>query len=266
MNQAGIVVSNKNIGGCNYLLRLKVRKGFKCFPGQFINLEVSRDIVPLLRRPFSVFDFRRGRLDIVYKKIGVGTSKLSERKPGEELSFIGPLGNSYLGLFRKDLSGRIRKMCGNIVLIGGGTGAASVHFLASELKKMKVDFTAIQGAASGKDIVASAAFKKIGTKFTTVDGSFGTKGLVTDILMEMLKDNTVIFACGPKGMLKAVYEKSRKRKNVHVYGSFEEYMGCGIGACVSCVIEVKSGKGTEYKRVCKDGTVFDLKDIVWEES
>lgn len=243
---------------------MKVRQAFKCLPGQFVNIEVCRDIVPLLRRPFSVFDFKKGSLDIVYKVMGTGTSKLAERKPGEKISFIGPLGNYYSGVFQWDLSDWVKEMGKNIILAGGGTGAASVHFFASELNKQKTDFTAIQGAASKKDIVAADTFRKFKTKFSTVDGSLGRKGLVTDLLTEVLKDNTVVFACGPKGMLKAIYDVSLKRKNVQVYGSFEEYMGCGIGACVSCVIEVKSGAGAEYKRVCKDGTVFDLKDIVWE--
>ena len=264
MKQTGKVISNKPIGGGNYLLRMKVRQGFKCLPGQFINVEVCTDVVPLLRRPFSVFDSVKGRVDIVYKAIGAGTAKLAQRKPGEAISFIGPLGNSYTGVFPWDLSDWVKEMGKSVILIGGGTGAASVHFLASVLHGKKISFSAIQGAASKKDLVAPASFRKFGARFTTVDGSAGKKGLVTDVLKQMIADNAVIFACGPKPMLKAVYEESLKKKNVSVFGSFEEYMGCGIGACVSCVIEVKAGDASEYKRVCKDGTVFDLKDIIWE--
>ena len=151
MNQTGTIVSNKPIGGGNYLLRMKVKQGFKCLPGQFVNIEVCPDIMPLLRRPFSAFYFKKGSLDIVYKELGIGTSKLAERKPGEKLSFIGPLGNYYSGVFQWDLSDWVKEMGKNIILIGGGTGAASVHFFASELNKQKTAFTRSEERRGGEE-------------------------------------------------------------------------------------------------------------------
>ena len=97
----------------------------------------------------------------------------------------------------------------------------------------------------------------------TEDGSCGTKGFVTEILKTQLKDNTLIYACGPEQMLFAIQKLAGTKKNVKVLGAFEAYMGCGLGACLSCVIEVKTPKGTENVRVCKEGPVFDVEKIVF---
>jgi dihydroorotate dehydrogenase electron transfer subunit len=250
------VVSNEKIGESLYRMKLDAGKKMSAKPGQFVNVLVSDSYQPLLRRPFSIYDADGKSLSIVYKVIGDATKILSRKKPGDILDIIGPLGNTY----PEPQKGKQKQ---DLILIGGGTGAASIYFLAKTLKKKKVKFTLIQGARNKQQIVAPAEFKKLGCEFSTDDGSLGKKGFVSDLLQAMLKENTVIYTCGPKPMFKAIEAAADKKKNVKVFASFEEYMGCGIGACLSCVIEFKRGDYSEYKRVCKDGTVFNLEDVIF---
>lgn len=256
------VKANKRIGKGLYRLALAAPKGFKAEPGQFVNVLVSETYEPLLRRPFSIFDFTPKGIEIVYKVIGKGTELLSQKKAGEKLNIIGPLGNGYpiSGLATKKLSTVNRQP--STVLIGGGTGAASVYFLAKTLKAKRIPFTLIQGARKKELLLAVKEYKSMKALFASEDGSIGKKGFVTDILKNVLNDNAVIFTCGPKPMFRAIQDTARAKKNVKIYASFEEYMGCGIGACLSCVIPVKKGEDFEYKRVCKEGTVFNLSEVI----
>lgn len=276
------VVSNDRIGEGLYRMKLDAGKKISVRPGQFINVLVSESYTPLLRRPFSIFDSDGRYVEIVYKVLGDATKILSEKKSGDILDFLGPLGRSYL-----EFDSGLRIPDSGIIIIGGGTGAASTYFLAKELRQKKIKFTFIQGARNKSQMIAPEEFKKLGCIFTTDDGSMGTKGFVTDVLSDVLEDaqssklkargsskpktrnpkpkdkNFTVFACGPKPMFRAIKEVADKKGNVEVFASFEEYMGCGIGACLSCVIEVKKGDYTEYKRVCKDGTIFNLEDVIF---
>jgi dihydroorotate dehydrogenase electron transfer subunit len=272
------IISNVKIGDNIFHMKLDCGRPLRAKPGQFINILVSDSYRPLLRRPFSIFDADKKSAEIVYKVIGDGTRLLSEKKIGDILNFLGPLGGSYLN---SELGTRNSEL----VLIGGGTGIASLHFLAKELRKKKVKFSIFQGAKTRSEIILADEFKKYGCIFATDDGSFGSKGFVTGLIEDKLKNlsqvsglrsrggtkpktrnpqpATTIFACGPKPMFKSLQELAWKRPDVSVLASFEEYMGCGIGACLSCVVEVKVGDYSEYRRVCKDGTIFNLKDVIF---
>lgn len=252
------VIFNKKTGSGLFHMRAGLEKKTGTAPGQFINILVSEGYEPLLRRPFSVFNASPYSVEIVYKVVGKGTKLLSKKKKGAPLDFTGPLGNSYLD-FLDEADGK------KIILVGGGTGAASVYFLAKELKKNKADFSVIQGAACGSELVCPEKFGKLGCLFATEDGSRGKKGMVTDVLKKKPVKNSVVFACGPAPMLKAVRKVCAAE--IKVYGSLEAYMGCGMGACLSCVIPVKAGKGSgfEYKRVCADGPVFDLEKVIFQQ-
>jgi len=252
MQYIGKVIGNKEIAENIWRMDIATGKIFRPLPGQFINVLVNDTYEPLLRRPFSIFDAAIRRVTIVYKSLGPGTIALAGKKSGDKLDFIGPLGKPYIG----EKEPRIGY---NVIVIGGGTGAASTYYLAKYLGSKRIKFTFIQGARCKDQMVAVPEFKKLGCVFTTDDGTLGKKGFVSSALREKLTDNSTVFACGPKPMLKAVKEVCAEKKNVKVLASFEEYMGCGIGACLSCVVETKSG---EYKRVCKDGTVFDLDEVV----
>jgi dihydroorotate dehydrogenase electron transfer subunit len=254
-----VVVYNKKIGSGLYHMKLRADRALKCLPAQFINIRVSDTIQPLLRRPISIFDAAGRFVEVVYKVIGEGTTCLSRKKAGDRLDFIGPQGNSYLGT---DEHSTIDIRYSNIILIGGGTGAASVHFLAQYLKKEKIKFKLIQGARCKEYLIYEKKFRELSAMFATEDGSCGTKGFVTDTLGTVLKDDSIIFACGPEPMIKAIKKTAAGFDNVKFFASFEAYMGCGIGACISCVIPVGTEDNFEYKRVCKDGTVFDVNDVV----
>ena len=246
------VVSNTKIGSDLWRLKLNTGKNIKAKPGQFINILITKTYQPLLRRPFSIFNAYDEYVEIVYKVIGEGTRLLTEKKKNDVVDFIGPLGNSYIEQIKPNA---------NLILIGGGTGAASVYFLAQYLKANKIKFTIIQGAKNKSQMLAPIEFKKINCLFATDDGSMGKKGFVSNLLNDILKEDTIIFTCGPKPMFKAIKIIADKKNMVKVFASFEEYMGCGIGACVSCVVEIRKGNANEYQRVCKDGTIFDLNNV-----
>ncbi len=212
-------------------------------PGQFVNIKLDGFF---LRRPISVCDCSDGRLVIIYKVVGSGTEVMSRMEPGAELDILTGLGNGY------DIS------CAghHPVLLGGGAGVPPMYWLAKELIKEGKKVTAILGFNTGKEIFYEDEFRKLGcdTVVTTVDGSCGVKGFVTDALPD---EYTYFYTCGPEPMLKAVYRAARTSGEM----SFEERMGCGFGACMGCTCKTITG----YKRICKDGPVMKKEEILWED-
>lgn len=227
-------------------------------PGQFVNILASDKFEPLLRRPFSIHNVSDSKLEILYRVVGKATELFSQKKPGEKLNVLGPLGNGF----------DLKKKKGRITLVGGGIGIAPLIFLAEKLaevksKKGKVKITALIGAKNKKHILCADELKNLGceVKIATEDGSFGFKGLITELLKQNIKTKDrprTIFSCGPKPMLKETANISKKY-NIATQLSLEEHMACGIGACFGCVVNTKHG----YKRVCKEGPVFDIKEIIF---
>ncbi len=212
-------------------------------PGQFVNIQLDG---LYLRRPISVCDVDENTLTIVYKVVGKGTEQMAKMRQGE-LDVLTGLGNGY------DLS-----VAGeNPVLIGGGVGVPPMYLLARKLieqgKKVKV----ILGFNTKQEIFYEEEFKALGADVTvtTVDGSYGQKGFVTNALEGM--DYSYFYTCGPEPMLKAVYRAS----NTSGQMSFEKRMGCGFGACMGCSCKTITG----YKRICKEGPVMRKEDILWED-
>ena len=195
----------------------------------------------------------------LFKVRGKGTSQLAKLKANQTLDVIGPLGNAF------NLSKQTKKTFN--LLIAGGIGVAPLVLLAQTLKKSKLDKNTIKillGARTKSEIFSEADFKKIGFKvdLATDDGSKGIKGTVVDLLKKELKalslDTKInIYACGPEVMFAAIHKVIKNNKKVSAQASFEQHMGCGLGFCCGCVIETKDG----YKKVCKDGPVFDLKEV-----
>jgi len=221
-------------------------------PGQFVHLRVNEEIFPLLRRPFSIHSVHKENIQILYKVAGAGTGILSRRKKDELLDVIGPLGNGY----------RLPDKRTKVILVAGGAGVASLCFLSQRLASCPA---VLIGGRSKRDILGRDKFKRLKTKIkiSTEDGSLGKKGLVTDLLQELLPTPhsplpTVIYACGPMRMLKET-AKIAERHRALCYVSLEEFIVCGVGACQGCAVRTKNG----YKRVCKDGPVFDSKEIIW---
>ena len=251
------IVKNAQINENYYYLQISARDiASQIVPGQFVSLRVHGRSL-LIRRPFSVYDTDGSRLSIIYKVVGKGTSALTTAQAGESIDVMGPLGNSFE-----------IKDGAQAILVGGGVGIAPLYLLA---KKIGKNVTVLLGAQNKDELVCQDAFSGIGcdVRIATDDGSIGEKGLVTELLKNELaegSDGKVIYTCGPKGMLKAVSEIA-KDSDVLCQVSLEEYMACGIGACMGCVVKVVSDEapdGYEYQRVCKEGPVFEASTIIWE--
>ena len=212
-------------------------------PGQFINILIDG---LYLRRPISVCDCENGTVTIIYKVVGKGTEKMMEMKEGT-LDILTGLGNGY----DTSVSGS------NPVLLGGGVGVPPLYMLAKKLIAEGKKVSVILGFNTESEIFYEEEFKKLGcdVKVTTVDGSYGIKGFVTDALADI--DYTYFYTCGPEPMLKAIYKAS----NTSGQRSFEERMGCGFGACMGCSCKTVTG----YKRICKDGPVLVKEEILWEK-
>ena len=211
-------------------------------PGQFVNIQLDG---LYLRRPISVCDVFGDCLIIIYKVVGKGTAKLSQMQRGS-LDLLTGLGNGY------DLS------CAGDrpVLLGGGVGVPPMYLLAKRLLAEGKQVQVILGFNTQKEVFYEKEFRELGAQVTvtTVDGSYGTQGFVTDVLKDM--DYTYFYTCGPEPMLKAVYRASQTSGQM----SFEKRMGCGFGACMGCSCKTITG----YKRICKEGPVMWKEEILWE--
>lgn len=212
-------------------------------PGQFVNIRLAGRF---LRRPISVCDWAPGKLTIVYKVVGHGTAQLAAMAPGEVLDLLTGLGNGY------DLT-----LVGeNPLLVGGGVGVPPMYGLAKRLRALGKEVRVILGFNTKEEIFYEDAFKALGcaVTVTTVDGSYGVKGFVTDAMKDLHYSH--FCACGPEPMLKALYRASATSGQM----SFEERMGCGFGACMGCSCKTLTG----YKRICKDGPVMKKEEILWD--
>lgn len=210
--------------------------------GQFVNIRLEG---LYLRRPISVCDVTDGRLTIIYKVVGKGTEQMSHMKTGR-LDMLTGLGNGY------DLSLSGEKP----LLLGGGVGVPPMYLLAKKLIQQGKNVTVVLGFNSVSEVFYEDDFKALGAEVivATVDGSYGCKGFVTDILKDL--DYSYFYACGPEPMLKAVYRASATSGQM----SFEKRMGCGFGACMGCSCKTITG----YKRICKEGPVMKKEEILWE--
>lgn len=211
--------------------------------GQFINIKIDG---LYLRRPVSVCDCDGKSVTVIYKVVGKGTEKMSEMSVGEKLDILTGLGNGY------DLSLSGDKP----LLLGGGVGVPPLYMLAKRLINQGKEVSVVLGFNTESEVFYEKEFKKLGCHITvtTVDGSYGIKGFVTDAYPEKY---TYFYACGPEPMLKSVYKTTVTEGQM----SFEERMGCGFGACMGCSCKTIAG----YKRICKDGPVMKKEEILWED-
>ena len=233
-------------------------------PGNFFMLSIDNDYDPLLKRPFSVHRFVDGTLQILYRVVGKGTALLSNKKPGDVIEVIGPLGNQF----------PVPKNTENIILVAGGLGIAPIFALAEKisspdpsLKKRRAALHLFYGARTKGELLCINELSTIGIDpvISTDDGSMGHKGTIVNVLKRhlthdpSLKTHHSLFACGPEPMLKSLSEIAEKKK-LKAYAALEQNMACGLGTCLGCTVLTKTG----YKRVCKEGPVFPVGDIVWE--
>ena len=236
------IAENKEIAKSTYKMVLLGDVSDFTAPGQFVNIKLEGKY---LRRPISVCDLGDGTLTLIYKVVGGGTEQMANMKAGEKLDILTSLGNGY----DTSLSGD------KPVLIGGGVGVPPMFLLCRKLIAEGKKVTVILGFNSKAEVFYEDEFKALGADVyvTTVDGSHGTKGFVTDKMKDV--DYTYFFTCGPEPMFKAI-EKTATTSGQY---SFEERMGCGFGACMGCSCKTKYGN----KRICKDGPVMKREEIIW---
>lgn len=228
-------------------------------PGQFINMHVPKGEL-LLPRPISICeaDKEKGTIRVLYKIMGKGTFEFSKLTAGEELYITGPLGNGFTIDDSK-----------NIAVIGGGIGIPPLYELCREIRRVnpQANIKAFLGTRDDKSVILEEDFKGADaeTFYATDDGSYGYAGNALNCFIENGFKADIIYACGPKIMLKFIGEHANKN-NIKSQLSHEERMACGIGSCVCCVIKIKnnSAQGFEYKKVCKDGPVFNGEEVLWD--
>lgn len=238
------VVSNRRLTESVYEMCLEGDTSGITAPGQFVNIALDG---LYLRRPISVCDYADGSLKLIYKVVGEGTQRMSTLQPNTTLDVLVGLGNG----FAVDNDAR------HALLVGGGVGVPPLYGLAKRLLEQGKKVTIVLGFNSGEELFYASEFEAIGAQVlvSTVDGSVGTKGFVTDAIASSGVDADYFYACGPLPMLRALYNAL----TIDGEMSFEERMGCGFGVCMGCSCKTNSG----HKRLCKEGPVLKREDIIW---
>lgn len=260
-NENTRVVSNSCAGPNLHILRLSAPGiAASILPGQFVHVKIPNMEGHILRRPFSVFARNResGTIDILYQVVGYGTDRMTELAPGCQVEMIGPIGQHW------SAAEGVRRA----LLVGGGVGAAPLFMLAEQLLERGVDTHIVLGASTADALVCLPSYERLSCKSlvcSTNDGTYGRSGYCTPLVEEAIAaaaDEGEPFGymatCGPEPLMKAVSAIAADA-GIPCQLSMERRMACGIGACLSCVVDTTDGK----KRACVDGPVFDAEEIVW---
>ena len=237
------VIENTALTDTVYRMRLAGDTSAITAPGQFVNILLEGKY---LRRPISVCDCEDGVLTLIYKVVGKGTEQMARMEKGSVLDILTGLGNGY------DLSTAGERP----LLVGGGVGVPPLYMLAKQLVAKGLHVSVILGFNTAAEVFCKEDFEALGADVyvTTVDGSCGIRGFVTDALGGI--DYTYFYTCGPEPMLKALWRASTTEGQM----SFEERMGCGFGACMGCSCKTLTGN----KRICKEGPVMRKEEILWQ--
>jgi len=228
-------------------------------PGNFVNIRIADSSGVLLRRPFGIFDIEGKIIKFFFKRIGKGTTWISNRRPGDKLDIIGPLGK---GVFNPGDAKRI-------IVIAGGTGIAPIYYFLKYYRNHPAQKILFYGARSKNKVFFQNELFELTDKciFVTEDGTLGEMGMVSEELKRYYltygpNDNDLIISCGPKAMLKEIVEFAED-EHIPCQVSLESYMGCGSGVCLSCVVPARNynNAGQSMFRVCSDGPVVDSKII-----
>ena len=265
---AGEILRNEAHGGIFYRLEVSVPAPVEFVPGQFAMVSGWPGNDPLLPRPLALFHSRSLRkgintVEFVYKVVGRGTALLSGMHPGERLSMTMPLGKGF------DLGkgGRL------YWLVGGGVGFSSVFPAAAALAWRKASFEMFLGALTRRQLPPKELTPAVpapgSLHLCTDDGTAGYMGRVTDAVRERMASlsadsasRLTLLACGPREMLKDL-ANAAEACGAEMQAAVENHMACGFGVCWGCVIALRDGEGTVHKRVCKEGPVFDSREVVW---
>ncbi len=251
--KANILCNEKVISG-HYKMHLHAPEiAQRAKPGQFVHIRINNGYDPLLRRPFSIHRCQGEKIEILYKVVGRGTEILSQKKIGNVIDALGPLGQGF----------KINAGSKEIVLVAGGMGIAPLYFLAEKLDRENI--LVLLGAETKGNILCLENLENLKAKvrIATEDGSKGYKGMLGELFFRLLKENSeidLVYTCGPIPMLKEIAQLSLKFK-IPCQVSLEQRMGCGMGICLGCTIKGKNG----YLRACSDGPVFQANQILWEK-
>ncbi|MBI4752796.1 dihydroorotate dehydrogenase electron transfer subunit [Candidatus Desantisbacteria bacterium] len=229
-------------------------------PGQFVHVKITSQYMPLLRRPFSIHRMNPSGIEILFRVVGTGTRLLAEKRVGDVLDIIGPLGHGF----------KIKENTFTVILVAGGVGVAPLFALAERLRQF-TEVKMLIGSKTKTGIICLEKLEALGidVQVATDDGSLGIKGVATDLLEDFLvtaaSPRLPIYGCGPMPMLKVLSEIAQLYSSPCQI-SLEADMACGVGACLGCVVKMvdrHSPVHFEYKRVCVDGPVFDAKEVLW---
>jgi len=238
--------------GLFLLALLNTELATQSLPAQFLTIKVGDTHSPLLRRPFSIFNASKiagmaPRVEILYKVVGQATRIMSHLKAGDQVSILGPLGKPY------PIEG------GSPLLIGGGTGIASLHFLARRLIDKRIVPKILFGARTEDELIPLPELGRAEIHFASEDGTVGFAGDVVTLAKEHLPGaHDAVYACGPREMLSALKEVIPS--NLPCFVSLEETMACGVGACLGCSVQLGDGS---YATVCRQGAVFRIEELRW---
>lgn len=238
------ITSNRKIARDIFKMTLAGDTSAITAPGQFVNIKLDGFF---LRRPISVCDCVGDNLTLIYKTVGNGTERMSRMAAGESLDLLTGLGNGY----------NTKKSGGSPLLVGGGVGVPPMYMLCRELISEGKNVTVVLGFNSKDDVFYENEFRALGADvhIATADGTYGTKGFVTDVIKNL--QYTFFYTCGPEPMFRAMH-KIMKTPGQY---SFEERMGCGFGACMGCSCKTLTGN----KRICKEGPVMESEEIIWAD-
>lgn len=246
------VLSIENIAKATYEMVISVPEDVLTTikPGQFVHIKIGDTTEHMLRRPISIcdIDVTKKTMTLIFKVFGKGTDQLAKTNGNDTIDLLIPCGNGYPV---EDISAE------QVLLIGGGIGVPPLYYLGKALLQKGIKVTTILGFQSEADVFYENKFKSLGDVFVaTNDGTYGTKGFVTDVIDEHQLTGDYYFTCGPTPMLQSI---ETKLHDIDGYLSLEERMGCGIGACYACVVKTQDGEST--KKVCQDGPVFKANEV-----
>ncbi|WP_165044221.1 dihydroorotate dehydrogenase electron transfer subunit [Adlercreutzia sp. ZJ138] len=261
VNECARVVSNEQLAAKLYLMRVESSEiARSILPGQFVHMKIAGMDDHILRRPFSVYarNAEEGTFDVLYQVVGTGSARMTDMATGANCEFIGPIGTPW-----QPPTGTHRAL-----VVGGGVGAAPVFMLCEHLLASDVDLTVVLGAATRDALVCKDRYEALlghEPRCATDDGTYGRAGFCTSLVEEALEEANAagqpydyVAVCGPEPLMRIVARMAADA-NVHCQVSMERRMACGVGACLSCVVETVDGR----RRSCVDGPVFDARKVVW---
>jgi len=249
LESAKVTTSTEHMAGSRLLWLESPQVASEAQPGQFVMVRCGEKGEHQLRRPLSIHQREGDNIALLFNIVGGGTHWLSQRTPADRLDLLGPLGNG----FKVNPESKL-------LMIAGGIGIAPMVFLAEEAVKLGLSPALLYGAPTSTQLYYPHLPNEVNLVTSTEDGSEGKKGMITDYLHDYINLADQTFACGPLAMYKTMAKMPELKYNP-VQISLEVRMGCGLGVCYGCTVKTKN----DLKQVCKDGPIFELNDILWEE-